>query len=752
MRRSRLRAERPPVILLLFLFAFLLLLSGRVLSSPDLGWHLRAGERIVRERVIPTTDTFTHTVPGNHWWVNQPLAEVLFWAVYRGFGPGGLILLRAAIVTFIFLVVLRTSRLSESRNELVTAGVLLLAMLASSSHMLLRPNTISVMLLAVTAGEAEKLRRGRPARFWLLPFLFAVWVHVHPGFLFGAGLLACTVAGEAVRRRVPAFRGDLPLLDRRSFSRLVRVSVVAVGSALALGALSNPSGIAAILLPLGLLRTDYFFRVLNEFQPAGLLRDRFFVVLFVVAGLSVLPRRRRDATEILQLLLFGLFAVRAVRLIQPFAAVAAPIAIRNLAPWANRILPDASAAARACRALAAAGLAALFVWWWGNDPLRIPVPPEWSVRRDTWAWGRMNYPIRAFRFIDRNGLPGEVFHPVRFGGPFIWYFHPRRGSFIDGRVEVFGEEFWKNIYSRIISRGPGWEGLLGRYRVNTLLLPIDQPEGPDPLSAGAAALPEWAVVYFDDDAMILVRRSALEAESAARLVLTAVDPLSGAAPRSYEEEVLARAGLRRCREAGGSQRALLQEMELFALRGEWEAVASAGDGILALRGRPHLRRALHLLRGEARFRAGDWRGAKEDWEGAGGLQDARMDLSLLEYMEDGRTERLEAAAADPAGELARLAALVRDAGDHAGAAALLRRAVRIGGRGEHRNELAWTLLEGDLEPVEALREAAEAVRAVPGDPYARGTRARALERSGDAEGAERDLREAIRLLPAEEYR
>ena len=57
--------RRRPVLAVLFLFT--LLISGRQLSSPDLGWHLAAGERIVREGRIPHADDFSHTVAGAHW-------------------------------------------------------------------------------------------------------------------------------------------------------------------------------------------------------------------------------------------------------------------------------------------------------------------------------------------------------------------------------------------------------------------------------------------------------------------------------------------------------------------------------------------------------------------------------------------------------------------------------------------------------------------------------------------------------------
>jgi tetratricopeptide (TPR) repeat protein len=747
---SRRGIVRSPALAALFLF--LALLAGRILTCPDLGWHVRAGQRIVEERAIPTTDTFTYTVAGNHWWVNQPLAETVFYAVHESVGPVGLILLNLAVVGTMFAFVLRAGRLSGARNEFVAAAVLLLAMLASASHMLVRPNTISALLLAVTAWGAERERRGAPMRPWVLPALFAVWAQVHPGFLFGAAVLACYAAGEAARRIFPYLRGDVPLLGWKGVLRLSRTALLSVAAALASGALLNPSGISAILLPIGLMKTGYFFRVLDEFQPAGILRDRFFAALFLVALISVLPKRRRDATEILQLAIFGAFALRAVRVIQPFAVVAAPIAMRNLAFLGERFLPDRSRSGRYARALTTALVGLLAFWWWENDPYRIPTPLQRKALGDAWAWGRANYPVRAFRFIEREGLPGEVYHPDCYGGPFIWYFYPERKNFVDGRVEVFGERFWRETYARIASCGPGWEDLLDQYRVNTLLLTIPAPGAGDPMGERVPALRDWALVYFDDEVMVYVRRGARDPEILGRLELAGVDPARGASPASREEEVLARAGIHRSLEAGVSQRALLYLMDLMAAREEWSAMSEASDAILALRGNPALRRSLHRLRGEARFRAGDWKGALEDWRKAGSGLEARDNILLFKYLQDGRTDRLGARAPRREDELARLAALLGGAREFEGAATLLREAVLLGGRPEHRNALSWTLLEGDLKPGEALREAEEAVRAAPGDGYARGTLALARARSGDRVGAEREMREAIRLLPPEDYR
>jgi hypothetical protein len=434
-------------------------------------------------------------VPGNRWRINQPLAEVFLYGVYRASDGPGLIVLTVAILVAMFLFVRAAARLAPDRNRLAESGILLLAVLASSSHMLTRPNTISALLLAVTAWASERARRGRPAPAWFLPALFALWAEIHPGFLFGLALLACHAVGERIGRPAPPRRG-----------RFVRYLFFSAAAALLSGLLLNRSNLRALLLPLGLAETGAFhFRALEEFQSASPVRDPFFFLLGAVTLLSFFRRGRREAADLLQVVLFGALAFRAVRMIQPFAVVAAPIAIRNLSPYVERFLPDRSRRASLFAAAASAGVLLLGIWWWSNDPLRIPTPREARGLGSDAAWAGVNYPVRAFRFLDREELPGEVFHPDRYGGPFVWYFYPRRKDFIDGRIEVFGEPFWVGVYGRILARGPGWEDLLVQYRVNTLLLEVGAVERKEPFASGLSDRPDWGLVYFDDEAMIYVR-------------------------------------------------------------------------------------------------------------------------------------------------------------------------------------------------------------------------------------------------------
>jgi hypothetical protein len=72
---------------------------------------------------------------------------------------------------------------------------------------------------------------------------------------------------------------------------------------------------------------------------------------------------------------------------------------------------------------------------------------------------------------------------------------------VDTRIELFPPEIWKD-YFYVSSALPGWEDLLDRYGIKTLMI---SPEGQAELAAAAEASPEWRRVHRDQAATIFVK-------------------------------------------------------------------------------------------------------------------------------------------------------------------------------------------------------------------------------------------------------
>ncbi len=130
------------------------------------------------------------------------------------------------------------------------------------------------------------------------------------------------------------------------------------------------------------------------------------------------------------------------------------------------------------------------------------------------------YPDRAWRFLnDQDLLEGRLYNDVRFGGWLILHGYPERQVFLDDRNEIHEpllKEIWE-IFGRSDVRG--WEDLLDRWQIDTVLLRyhepirVTNPDGEDLGRRGFSTLwfrhERWAMVYWDDVAMVLVRRSSV---------------------------------------------------------------------------------------------------------------------------------------------------------------------------------------------------------------------------------------------------
>jgi hypothetical protein len=129
----------------------------------------------------------------------------------------------------------------------------------------------------------------------------------------------------------------------------------------------------------------------------------------------------------------------------------------------------------------------------------------------------VRYPISAVDFMQEHGLAEErCYNDVVFGGYLIGRLFPPRQVFLDDRNEIH-ERLLEEIHG-ILGRSDvaAWQAMLGRYRITAALVRYSEPievRAPDGSVLGhrgfsALWFPArtWALVYWDDTAMLLVRR------------------------------------------------------------------------------------------------------------------------------------------------------------------------------------------------------------------------------------------------------
>jgi hypothetical protein len=182
--------------------------------------------------------------------------------------------------------------------------------------------------------------------------------------------------------------------------------------------------------------------------------------------------RRGTIEDVLVTALFVVAALSASRNVPVAALVVAPVLARGLADLGT-IEGDRAGVLPAGVLAGLVLVGALVV----AGALRNP---EWNLSA---------YPVSEVSWMAEHHLvPGKVATPDFVGNYLELRFGARASVFIDDRVDMYPTAV-ENGYDVLLSGGQGWQGVLDRYGVRTVLWPRD-----DPLASFVSESRRWKVV------------------------------------------------------------------------------------------------------------------------------------------------------------------------------------------------------------------------------------------------------------------
>lgn len=454
--------------------------------NPDLFWHLSAGRWIAAHHALPRADFLSSSMPGAPWLDFEWLSQVVYYLSYAAGGLWGVWGLKALLVLASvrsfgrLLVALSVPRVSRAG----AAGVFSVCLIAYADA---RPDLFSLILLAWLLRRLELKSLGAAEAF----LAFALWSNLHAGFALGLVALALYSCA--------AYFQEEPALARG------RAACLAAG---ALGACVNPYGRGAYAVVWRHWSEQAeLARSIKEWGPLGFSNPVYWPAwgllgLLVVFGAHRLARRPKDVSwPLLGLAVYLSVATLEHERAVIFLALAGGAALATLAPDDER--------------WAAAALASCWLFL------------GWLLPRVSWtgAFNPKFVPLGAAEFMDREK---ETLAPLRAYNEWVW------GGYLGFRLPWFrvssdgrylfhaqhGEE------ARAAEAPASWEAHLDKRGFQAALVPNAgrrfpsrrrYPDG----STKEFARPwylyffpreSWALVYWDNQALLFVRRAAAPPE------------------------------------------------------------------------------------------------------------------------------------------------------------------------------------------------------------------------------------------------
>ena len=464
--------------------------SGHV-RSYDVWWHLQLGQDILRTREIGLHDDYSHSARGNFRPPQQWLFEVLEAAVHGGGGERGLVWLRMVLAAA-SLGLLAALLVRRRSSYLIAVVMLVLVASASMPNVTCRPHLVMPLLLLALVSILTGSKR-RPWLQWLTPLVFVVWANVHASFMLGLGVVGAWMVYRACGSGDKI--GDGLKWSGRGLAESAGVLVASVA-----GCMVNPVGVKLLAYSLKYLpggEYAYAAQAVQEWQaPAIGSLDMAATTLVLVGGALVVLVRWRQVS-VFEVLVMGLMLVMGLRwerAAMPAAIVMAWVVAPVLSEWVRGVSPGLMGWRRGSedepeRVLPVALVVVMLV---GVLAISRPVVAKRALNEGL-------FPVAAADWIESHDLAGNMYNPYQWGGYLIHRLYPRHRVFIDGRVDMYGEEVFRD-WLALREATDDWEQIASRYGVKWGLAEADGA-----LTEAVRSSANWQVMYEDRQAVVFAR-------------------------------------------------------------------------------------------------------------------------------------------------------------------------------------------------------------------------------------------------------
>jgi hypothetical protein len=478
-------------VIFIIVLAIILTGKGNLLGDADTGYHIRAGEYIIKNLTVPHHDIFSHISPPIPWTAHEWLSEVIYALIHKVSGLSGIVVFTAVLIALAYAVLFKFLK-SSGISTLVAALVVSLATGVSTIHWLARPHIFSLFLTLIWYIVLDTYQYKKKNYLYLLPPLMLLWVNLHGGFLAGFILLGVYITGNILRAIfIPEERHDAP----KRFKMLFLFSILCL-----IASLINPRGYEILFFPFKLTGNKFIMDHVNEFLSPNFhydLRYEYMLLLMIVVfGISIL---RLNIIETMLVLLFTHMSLYSARYIPLYAIILSPIIGKRIDDIIESVR-DRNLIKRFLAFSDRTGNTDSMTRWHIWSVLSIVVV-VFLLFTGTLEYGfdKKTRPFDAIQFMKKEKIPGNMFDNDEFGDYIIYTAWPEYKVFIDGRSDMYGTKIMKE-YFKVIGIKTGWEEVFKKYNITWV---IYQPDSV--LSNFLLERNDWKLIYADKVADIFVK-------------------------------------------------------------------------------------------------------------------------------------------------------------------------------------------------------------------------------------------------------
>lgn len=486
------------------LFVFLLgFFALNQIADFDTFFHLKTGDYIWQNKIIPATDIFSFTAQNQSWITHYWLSDVIFSLIFGVFNNFWFLIIFVALISLItYFFILKKSFLRNS-EFFSTLALIVPIFYLTMDLWVVRPQIFSFLFCAILLFVLEKSRRQNNYKIlFIIPLIILLWVNCHAGVLIGLGILLVAVLANIIQILIKKWNvfnlGKFinEIISNRLLMWLIFIFFISLGFSFL-----NPNGFQSLTYlqeikptaqALGVEEWKSLLSFLSITQAKVFLGMTMVMVAFIFW--RFLKRKRLDFFD-LGLVLIGLaLPLISIRHIIFFPLLIFPIFIVEIANSQR--------------------------WQWFLERQKTPQKEKnlyqvlfllflvfLIVKVVNFKKESLNdkyLPIQAVDFIEKENIQGPMYN-LEMGGYLIWRLWPEQKVFLDGRNEVYAGKPVED-YIKIAKTEGNWDKLVDEYNINYFVLWYREPFF-NLVAKMEILIKEkgFHLVYWDDIALIYVK-------------------------------------------------------------------------------------------------------------------------------------------------------------------------------------------------------------------------------------------------------